>query len=251
MADFRAFLWRKFFAWMAVRGFLPGITEITGIPGITTVQTNPELPCSADLFDRPGLKFLHVGCGAARKPDVGPGFKAEDWSEIRLDIDPKAEPDVVSSMLDMALVPTASVDGVYSSHNIEHLYPHEVPVALAEFFRVLKPNGFLVLTCPDLQSLCRLVANDRLDDPAYISSIGPIAPIDVLYGHRASMAAGNLYMAHRTGFTLKTLSAIVRAAGFLAVAGKRRDDCFDLWLAASKSSLSEQDISSLAANHLP
>lgn len=240
--DFKAFLWRRLFAWMSARGLLPAIA---------TAQASPAMPFDMDLFNRPGRHFLHVGCGSARKPHVGPGLRAEEWNEIRLDIDPSAAPDVVSSMLDMALVPIASVDAVYSSHNIEHLYPHEVSVALAEFFRVLKPAGLLVLTCPDLQSLCRLVADDKLDEPAYLSPAGPIAPIDVLYGHRPPMAAGNLYMAHRTGFTRKTLVAAVRAAGFLAVAAKSREASFDLWLVASKSLLSEPEISSLAATHLP
>jgi len=239
---FGNFLWRKLSAWMSARGLLPGT------PSAPVGETrNPD----RTVFDRSPLNFLHVGCGTARKPEVGKGFQGDEWIEIRLDIDPTVEPDVVSSMLDMDQVPAASVDGVYSAHNIEHLYPHEVPLALAEFFRVLKPNGLLVLTCPDLESICRLVADDKLDEPAYLSSSGPIAPIDVLYGHRESMAAGNLYMAHRTGFTLRTLVAVVRSAGFRSVAGKRRDDRFDLWVVASKSLLLAQDISCLAETHFP
>ena len=50
-----------------------------------------------------------------------------------------------------------------SPHNIEHLYPHEVSLALAEFRRVLKPEG-LFDPCPDLQSVCNLVAEDKLTD---------------------------------------------------------------------------------------
>jgi predicted SAM-dependent methyltransferase len=40
----------------------------------------------------------------------------------------------------MSALATGSVDAVVSSHNMEHLYPHEVPLALAEFVRVLKPD---------------------------------------------------------------------------------------------------------------
>lgn len=97
-------------------------------------------------------------------------------------------------MTDMSQVKDASVDALFSSHNIEHLYPHEVPVALAEFKRVLKPGGFVVITCPDLQAVCALVAEDKLTDAAYVSPAGPIAPIDILYGHRPAMANGNTYM---------------------------------------------------------
>lgn len=185
-------------------------------------------------FDVPGLKFLHVGCGPAAKPHVPRCFLPDEWAEIRLDVDPAVSPDVVASMLDMAPVPDASVDAVYSSHNIEHVYPHEVPVALGEFLRVLKPEGLLVLTCPDLQEVCRLVAEDRLAEPAYVSAVGPIAPLDILYGHRPQLAHGNHYMAHRSGFTLRTLMDTVREAGFGSVAG-RQGGCLDLWIVAAKS----------------
>lgn len=239
---FSTYLSRWLEAWLVRRGVRPAVAS---------VQDGSEKSRAASLLARPGRSFLHVGCGRACKPYVAPGLLAEEWNEIRLDIDPAVAPDVVASMLDMALVPTESVDAVYSSHNLEHLYPHEVPVALAEFFRVLKPAGVLVLTCPDLQSICHLVVADKLDEPAYFSPVGPIAPLDVLYGLRSPIAAGNLHMAHRTGFTLKTLTAAVGAAGFPAIAGKCREAVFDLWLVASKSPLSAAAVSSLASVHLP
>ncbi len=120
--------------------------------------------------------FLHVGCGPARKEQAGPGFRGEEWQELRLDIDPSVQPDIVGTMTDMSAVADESVDAVYSSHNIEHLYPHEVPLALAEFRRVLKDDGFVVLTCPDLQSVAALVAEDKLTEPAYVSQRAPSHP---------------------------------------------------------------------------
>lgn len=214
-------------------------------------EEHPSDANAAELFGRPGRKFLHVGCGPARKPNVAACFLSDDWQEIRLDIDPAAGPDILCSMLDMAPVPSASVDAVYSSHNIEHLYPHEVGIALAEFFRVLKPDGLLVLTCPDLQSVCRLVAADRLTETAYTAPVGPIAPLDILYGYRPQLAEGKLFMAHRTGFTLRTLVEVVRTAGFRSVAGRSRDNLFDLWIVASKALLPEIEIRRLSETHLP
>jgi hypothetical protein len=195
--------------------------------------------------------LLHVGCGPKRKNGTTLGFAKNDWQELRLDIDPNVQPDLVGTMTDMSAVAPASVDAVYSSHNIEHLYPHEVPVALAEFRRVLKPDGFAVITCPDLQSICALVAQDRLTEPAYQSPAGPIAPLDVLYGHRPPMAAGNLYMAHRCGFTLKVLMGTLRAAGFAVVAGKARPQHFELWALAAMGSADEATVRALAQEHFP
>ncbi|WP_396190327.1 class I SAM-dependent methyltransferase [Flavobacterium sp.] len=195
--------------------------------------------------------FLHVGCGPKRKNQTTKAFNTDVWSEIRLDIDSSVSPDVVGTMTDISAVPTGSVQAVFSSHNIEHLYPHEVPLALAEFYRVLSDDGFVVITCPDLKSVCTLVVEDKLVEPAYVSPAGPITPIDILYGHRPPMARGNLYMAHRCGFTEKVLIATLQAAGFNTVASVARPAHFDLWALASKSALDETVLKQLAISHFP
>ena len=196
--------------------------------------------------------FLHVGCGPKRKDRTTPGFNTPEWHEQRLDIDESVNPDIVGTMTDMSAVADASVDAIFSSHNIEHLYPHEVPVALAEFKRVLKDDGFVIVTCPDLQSVCALIAEDKLTEPAYTSPAGPIAPLDILYGHRPPMARGNLYMAHRCGFTQKVLTGTLQAAGFATVASMRRGHpCYDLYAVATRSAMPENELRALAAAHFP
>jgi hypothetical protein len=195
--------------------------------------------------------LLHVGCGASRIEQTTPGFNNGSWTELRFDINAQNQPHIIGSMTDMSAVNSDSMDAIFSSHNIEHLYPHEVKTALAEFHRVLGPQGFCVITCPDIQSVCALVAQDKLLDPAYISPAGPIAPIDILFGHRTSMAQGNLFMAHRTGFTEKTLTASLQEAGFMSVATMKRSHCFDLWALGTKSAVSEAQIQELAKAHFP
>lgn len=195
--------------------------------------------------------FLHVGCGPKRKNQTTHGFNTAAWQELRFDIDESVNPDLIGTMTDMSSVASESVDAIFSSHNIEHLYPHEVPFALAEFKRVLKPEGFAVITCPDLRSVCQLVAENKLTEPAYTSSAGPIAPIDILYGHRLAMEKGNLYMAHRCGFTQRVLDGTLRAAGFQTVGTKARAKYFDLWAIASKSLRSETEMLALANEHIP
>ena len=196
--------------------------------------------------------ILHVGPGhrnnGAKLPAV---FQGGEWKEIRLDIDPANEPDIVGSMLDMAAVADASVDAIYSAHNIEHVYAHEVPQVLKEFLRVLKPDGFLVVTCPDLQTVCQRVVEDKLGDAAYTSQAGPITPLDILYGHGAALAAGHHYMAHKCGFTLKTLTQALHTAGFATSAGKRRLRGLDLWVVASKGPMEEAALRELAGKVLP
>jgi hypothetical protein len=195
--------------------------------------------------------FLHVGCGSNAKEHTTAAFAGSSWRELRLDIDQAVKPDIVGTMTSMVAVADQSVDAIFSSHNIEHLYPHEIPLAIAEFLRVLKSDGFAVITCPDLQSVAVLVAQDKLTEPAYVSPAGPIAPLDILYGYRPSMAAGNLFMAHRSGFTERVLRNTLLSGGFASVASTRRPAAFDLWAVAVKSAMPETALRALAMEHLP
>lgn len=177
--------------------------------------------------------LLHVGCGLPDPRKLPPAFFAPgEWREVRLDIDPGVAPDIIGSITDMAAVASASFDAVWSAHNLEHLFAHEVPLALREFRRVLRPGGFALITLPDLQRVAELVAQDRLADPAYLSPAGPITPLDMLYGHGAAIAAGNAFMAHRSGFTARTLEAALVAARFDSVRVVR-DESYALWATAT------------------
>lgn len=182
------------------------------------------------------LTVLNVGCGP-RLPDKLPGFfRTPDWRELRLDIDPNVQPDIVASLTDMGAVPDASVDAIWSSHNLEHLYAHEVPLALREFRRVLKPEGFLLVTLPDLQAVAKLVAEGHDDAVVMRTRVEgregpPITALDVMFGHAWWIERGRTFMAHRTGFTRASLGRHLQQAGFGSVALKG-GRALDLWAVA-------------------
>jgi len=196
--------------------------------------------------------FLHVGCGPQTKSKIK-GFNNDNWKEIRFDIDKSVNPDIVGTLTDMKLVKTGSVDAVYSSHNIEHIYPHEVPVALKEFHRVLNDDGIVFIICPDLQTVCEAVVNDKLLEPLYEAPSGhKISPIDVLYGHRMLIAQGNEYMAHKGGFTYSVLDRMFSEAGFKARYGGRIPlNGGELALVAFKQKKSEEEIKKIANPFFP
>ena len=177
---------------------------------------------------------LHVGCGSSTIAQMPGDFRDGSWRELRFDIDPTYNPDFIGTMLDMNAVASDSVDALYSSHNIEHVFAHEVDVVLREFRRVIKPEGFVTITCPDLESVARHIADGRLEDPLYVSPSGPISALDIFYGHGAAIARGETYMAHRTGFTAKTLGEHARRAGFATFGVRARPKNFDLWMVATK-----------------
>lgn len=205
-----------------------------------TMKTNPKI-------------LLNVGAGHPQSGAKIPiAFQSPDWQEVRLDIDPANEPDILGTMLDMSAVATESVDAIYSSHNIEHLYPNEIPQAMKEFLRVLKPEGYAVITCPDLQAAARMIAEDKLMEAAYTTRAGMvITPFDIVYSHREFTGRDKPYMAHHCGFTLKVLTGTLRSNGFVSVAGKSRPQAFDLWVVATKGPMEEGALRELAGEMLP
>ena len=179
-------------------------------------------------------KVLHVGCGQATKQMMHPIFHSDDWQEVRLDIAETVNPDIVADMRDMPQVESDSMDALFSSHNLEHVYAYEVPNVLAEFFRILKPGGFAMVTLPDIQAVAFAIAQGKLEEPLYHSPSGPIAPLDILYGHGGSLQKGHHYMAHKTGFSAQTLGRKVLDAGFHNVKIAREKGAYNLWVQAFK-----------------
>jgi SAM-dependent methyltransferase len=163
--------------------------------------------------------LLHVGAGYSPKSSLPSLFGG--WTEVRVDIDPETRPDIIASMTQMPSVDAASVDAIWSSHSLEHITAGEVKIALGEWMRVLKPDGFAFVTLPDLTQAARLVANGKATETLYVSPVGPVTAIDMIYGHSGSIEKGQRYMGHRTGFTSDTLGQALVGAGF---------DRVDVWV---------------------
>ena len=157
-------------------------------------------------------RLLHAGCAKSPLP---PFFGEGQYAEVRLDIDPGMEPDIVASITDLGDI--GAFDVVYSSHCVEHLYPADVRIALGEFFRVTESDGSCVVIVPDLQGL-------RVsDDPLFESPVGWLSALDLIYGCRFD-AHRSGYMAHHSGFTASLLADAMREAGFPKVTTRRLPD---------------------------
>lgn len=97
---------------------------------------------------------------------------------------------------------------LYASHVLEHLgYQTALPRALAEWHRVLAPNGHLMVAVPDLDTLCALYASrDEL------SSDQRFAVMRMMFGGQVDQ-----YDFHCVGLNEELLTSYLTAAGFTEI----------------------------------
>jgi hypothetical protein len=142
------------------------------------------------------------------------------WSNVLLDIDPRGKPDVVCDARELTKLPASEYDAVYCSHNLEHYYRHDAMKVLAGFLHVMKADAFAHIRVPDIGELIKVMHEKNLDidDFLYSSPAGPITVRDVIYGYGVEIErSGNDFYAHKTGFTKKSLLAVLKQAGFMRV----------------------------------
>lgn len=160
------------------------------------------------------LSVLNVG-GSSKAIPIPDHYSG--WDHLLLDIEPVGDPDIICDARELHLLPAAQFDAVYCSHNLEHYYRHEVPRVLSGFLHVLKPNGFAEIRVPDIRAsiLTMLDRNLDLEDEAYMSTAGSITFRDIVYSSAKLIEkSGSDFMAHKTGFSRKTLGDTLLAAGF-------------------------------------
>lgn len=139
-------------------------------------------------------------------PDLLPEWEQRGYKVVRLDVEPRNNPDVVASMTAMGEI--GPYDLIYCCHALEHLYPHEVYQALCEFKRVLKPGGVAVVVVPDLEDV-RPTEDPLPDFPEGTKLCG----LHLYYGDFTQIPEFP-YMAHHSGFVAETLEHALDAAGF-------------------------------------
>jgi hypothetical protein len=170
--------------------------------------------------------FVNAGCGSKTSNGLPQVFR--NWEQIRVDINPMWEPDVVASIDDLSAIPDGVVDAVWCSHSMEHLFAHQVPAALAEFRRILKKTGFACIIVPDIQQIAHWISDDKMQETIYQSAAGPVTAQDMIWGFRPAIEQGLDGMAHRCGFTPTVFLDYLKAAGFSEIVLRRRTDNLEL-----------------------
>jgi len=140
---------------------------------------------------------LHLGCGTEYLPgflniDANPRQKIDLWLDVRCGLPFASE----------------SVDSIYSTHMIEHLYPDELEKLFRECGRVLKAEGGIRLIVPSLKNAIAAYQQGRHDwfydeFPRHFDSLGGRFSNFVFCDGQ-----------HRTAFDFDYLDEVLRRAGF-------------------------------------
>src|SRR5204863_5017409 len=140
----------------------------------------PQRPTLAVPQNAPSV--LNVG-GANKQIAIPDHYNG--WNHLLLDIDPASGADVICDARELETFDPEQFDAVYCAHNLEHYYRHDGAKVLRGFQHVLKPDGFVEIRVPDLQSVIQRVVESKMDleDVLYVSASGPITALDVIYGY--------------------------------------------------------------------
>lgn len=131
---------------------------------------------------------LHLGCGQRKLP----GF-------VNIDLNWSPATDYTCDISRLPC-PDGSVSRIETYHVIEHIPRPRIEHVLREWYRVLRPGGVLVMECPDFsRNLEEMMAGN--EERMYSIFGWQRFPGD----------------AHHWGYTVDTLSALVRKIGFAHV----------------------------------
>jgi predicted SAM-dependent methyltransferase len=140
---------------------------------------------------------LNVGCGGRRIA----GYTGVDV------VDRTGAVDIIAPA-DRIPLPDGSCDEVMAIHVLEHVFAWEAEGLLREWFRLLKPNGVLVLEMPDLVKCCHNIVNNIKGK--HPDQLG-------LWGLFGDDRLKDPLMMHKAGWTFKTLAPLIKKVGFVDV----------------------------------
>jgi len=139
-----------------------------------------------------GRVNVHLGCGPIDDPEF-----------INVDAIGFGHVHYLATVHPLPMFKNDTVDLIYVSHCLEHLDIVDVPKALEEWCRVIKPGGTLRLAVPDFEAILRIYESSR-------RSIRSIQYI--LYGGQDYP-----FNFHKAAFDRAHLSGLMNEAGFTEV----------------------------------
>ena len=186
--------------------------------------------------------YVQYGCGTSAPDtwlnfDASPRLRLESLPGVRRALGKRAlfpasvrYGDIVSGLP----VREGAATGLYCSHVLEHLYREDMPVALRNSFRIMKPGGIFRLVVPDLawrtEEYIRTQGTAEATDTYHHRlHIRPRARATGLLGR--SRAVFGLSM-HQWMYDEPLMKKLLADAGFCDIRRARFGDCDDPSFAA-------------------
>lgn len=145
---------------------------------------------------------LHIGCGP---------FRLKGW--INTDLPPNPDMDFPLDISRSLPFPDNYFHAIYGEEVIEHITLKDGRKFFQEAFRILKPNGVIRLTTPDLDSTCRIFLAQKSD---IITKFGEVW-LDGEFSDEIWINAMFHYWGHQFLYTYKMLVREMEDVGFIKV----------------------------------
>lgn len=148
---------------------------------------------------------LHLGCG-----------KRYLRGYTHVDIDEFDHIDINTSIDDLNMFDSNSVDEIYTSHALEYFDVNEILDVLKEWKRVLKPGGDLRIAVPDFENLNKvyLKTGEIGDVIGPIMGRWPISQDRIIY--------------HKQIFDEKKLKSLLTSCGFVSISRWSFEDLLEI-----------------------
>ena len=141
----------------------------------------------------------------ARRLHLGGTVRTDGWEVFNAI--PGDHVDHEGNASDLSRFANGTFDELYGSHIVEHFdYKDELLATLKEWNRVLAPGGILYVSVPDLDILCKLILDRRLDLP------GRFQVMRMLFGGHMDQ-----WDYHQVGLNQEILTAFLLDAGFSGI----------------------------------
>lgn len=113
--------------------------------------------------------MLALNCGSGQRPFQSLPDEGVQW--VNIDISPRWNPDIVGDWNNLSMFPDGIVDVVVSHHSLEHVGCGEGDGFIREAHRVLKPNGSLIVSVPNMNALAQLWLNGEITEQIYMTNV--------------------------------------------------------------------------------
>jgi predicted SAM-dependent methyltransferase len=146
--------------------------------------------------------YLNLCCGKKVQDGwINADFYFSKWTKIWRS--KKKKPNWFIDLRYKLKCPDNVIDGVFSEHTLEHIYPHQVLNVLKELHRIMKPGAYLRIAVPDLEKCVEFYNN----------------PIDEEYNKRFASGAEALRSLtqnwfHLSAWDAKLMESALTKAGF-------------------------------------